>query len=56
MYIGNHLKHPLFLPDIFEKKTQKSNFMPISPMAAEFFGAEGQRDRNDASKRMLFAI
>ena len=59
MYIGFHVKYPLFLSDFNEtgifstdfEKTQRSNFMKIRPMEAELFNADGwtdgRTDRND---------
>jgi hypothetical protein len=52
MYIGLHVKYPLFLPDvekvellrqIFEKK-KLSNFIKIRPVEAELFHTDGQSD------------
>ena len=51
MYVGLHVKYPLFLSD-FNQTTifldrlstnpQISNFMNIRPVGAEFFHADGQ--------------
>jgi len=54
MYIGLHVKYPLFLPDVnetrifstaFSKDTQISNFMEIRPVGAELFYADGRTGR-----------
>ena len=51
MYIGLHVKCPLFLSDFnenwilwdrFSKNNQVINFMKISGLRAEFFHAEGE--------------
>ena len=51
MYIGLHVKYPLFLSDFndtwvfldtFSKNLQTSNFMNIRPVVAEMFHAEGR--------------
>ena len=53
MYIGLHVKYPLFLSDFkemqifltdFSKDTQISNFMKIRSVGAELFHAERQTD------------
>jgi hypothetical protein len=53
MYIGIHVKYPLFLSDFnetrtpatdFQKKNQTSNFMKIHPVGAELFHTDGQTD------------
>ena len=54
MYVGLHIKHPLFLTDFnesctflkdFEKKNiEIPNFMKIRRVRAELFHAEGRRD------------
>jgi hypothetical protein len=53
MYIGFHVKYPLFLSDfneilnfstVFSKNIQISYFMIIRPLAAELFHAEAQTD------------
>ena len=57
MYIGLHVKHPLFLSDFNEawisykcsKNTQTSNFMKIRPVGAELFHTDIQTDRHDVS-------
>jgi hypothetical protein len=55
MYIGLHIKYPLFLSDSNEtwiyskgfrkKNAQISNFVKISLVGAELFHADGRRDR-----------
>jgi len=56
MYIGLHVKYPLFLSDfnatwIFAtdilKKTQISNFMKIRPVETELFHADGRTDMTE---------
>jgi hypothetical protein len=50
MYIGLHVKCPLFLPDFlcrFSKKTQIENFMKIRSVGAELFHVDRRTDRND---------
>jgi hypothetical protein len=53
MYIGLHVKYPLFLSDFnetwicstdFSKNDQISNFMKIRPVGAELFDGDGQTD------------
>ena len=53
MYIGVHVKYPLFLSDIdetwifstdFRKNPQISIFMKIRPARAELFHADGRTD------------
>jgi hypothetical protein len=53
MYIGFHVKYPLFLSDCndtsifstdFRKSTQILNFIKIRPATAEFFHADGRTD------------
>jgi hypothetical protein len=52
MYIGLHVKCPLFLSDCnetrilsgFSKNSQISNFMKIRPVEAEFLHADGRTD------------
>ena len=55
MYIGLHVKYPLFLSDFnetvifstfFSKNTQISNFMNIRPVRAEPFHADWQTRRS----------
>jgi hypothetical protein len=55
MYLGLHVKYPLFLPgfnetwnflDRFPKNTQIYNFMKIRSMGAELFNADGRTDRH----------
>jgi hypothetical protein len=61
MYIGLHVKHPLFLTDFYEisiyrqifEKVQISNFMKIRPVGAELFHAERPPDRNDVSNSRI---
>ena len=53
MYIGLHLKYPLFLSDfnqtyiffIVLKNTEISNFIQICSVRAKLFHADGQMDR-----------
>ena len=55
MYIGLHVKYPIFLPGFnenfnfldrfFSKNPQISNFMKIRPLGAELFYADKQTDR-----------
>jgi len=53
MYIGLHVKYPLFLSD-FKKNIfldifqniQISNFMKIHPVGAELFNADGRTERH----------
>ena len=51
MYIGLHVKYPLFLSnfnqtrnvtDRFSKNPQIKNFMKTRPLGAELFNADGQ--------------
>ena len=53
MYIGLHVKYPLFLSDFnenwsfktdFKKNTQISNFMKIHPQGTELFYVDGQME------------
>ena len=49
MYIGHHVKFPLFLSDFNEteqikKNTQLSNFTKICPVATGLFYADGEID------------
>jgi hypothetical protein len=53
MYIGLHVKYPVFLLDFNEtyifstgvrKNTGMLNFMKIRPVEAELFHADGQKD------------
>jgi len=61
MYIGVHVKYPLFLPGFIEiwnfldhlKKTQMSYLMQICPVRAKLFHADGLTDRHDASDSSL---
>jgi hypothetical protein len=54
MYIGLHVKYPLFLSDFneifnfvdkFSRNMQLSNFMKIRPVGAELFLADGRTGR-----------
>jgi hypothetical protein len=55
MYIGLHVKYPLFLSDFNDtlisqqifRKIVISDFMKIRPVDAELFRADGRRDRRD---------
>ena len=60
MYIGLHVRQPLFLSDFnktgnsstdFSKNSEVSNFMKIGPVGDEFFHAAGQTDRHDEANR-----
>jgi Fe-S-cluster formation regulator IscX/YfhJ len=44
MYIGLHVKYPLFLSD-FNDPYIIQNFMKIRPVGAKLFHADGQTDR-----------
>jgi len=52
MYVGPHVKYPLFLSDFNETlnfadrylKNQKPNFMKICPVGAKLFHTNGQTD------------
>jgi len=53
MYLGLHVKYPLFLADInenwnyldrFSKNTQISNFMKMRPVGAELFNEDERTD------------
>jgi hypothetical protein len=59
MYIGLHVKYPLFLSDFnetwilltdFRKNPQISYFMNIRPVGAELFHTDGQTD-DEANSR-----
>jgi hypothetical protein len=68
MYIGLHVKYPLFSPNKililktgFQKNIQKPNFMKILPVRAELFHADGrtarQTDRHDEFNiRVLYTV
>jgi hypothetical protein len=54
MYVGLHVKCPLFWPDINEtfnflkgnkQKIQTSNLMKIRPIEGQLFHADGRTDR-----------
>ena len=58
MYLGLHIKYPLFLSDInetwnvldrFSKNTEIKNFMKLHPMGAELF-REDERKNGQANK------
>ena len=65
MYVGLHVKYPLFLadfnktwiPDKFSKNTLVSNFIKIHPVGAESYHADGQTygeaDRHDEANICL---
>jgi len=66
MYIGFHMKYPLFLSyfngtrtfaDIFLKIIQISNFMKIHSVEAELFDADGrQEDRQTDTTKLMVAV
>jgi hypothetical protein len=64
MRIVRHVKYPLFLSDFNETRIfrqifeipQTSNFMPIRPVGAKLFHADGQTDRHDEASNKLFSI
>ena len=56
MYIGLHVKYPLFLSSfnksltfstVFSKNTQTLNFVKIRPVGAELFRANRRKDRHN---------
>jgi hypothetical protein len=58
MYIGLHVKYPLFLLGFnkkwifvarFSKNIQISNFMKIPPVGTELFHADGQTDGHESN-------
>ena len=63
MYVGLHVKYPLFLSDFnescifstgFRKNTQISNFMKIRSVEAELFHADGRTyGRRDMTKLIV---
>ena len=56
MYIGLHIKLPLFMSDYkvkFSKNTQIQNFMKIHPLEAELLNADGRTDRHDEPKSLF---
>jgi hypothetical protein len=63
MYIGCHIKYPLFLsnfnetsvPSIDFQKTELSNFMKIHPVAAKSFHADEQTEKNMAEANSCFS-
>ena len=63
MYIGLHVKHPLFLTDFNEisiyrqvfEKVQMSNFMKIRPVGAELFHAGRQFRVNTLPKSLTLS-
>jgi hypothetical protein len=58
MYIGLHIKYPLFFSDLeFSRMIFKkySNFTKICPVATELLPADGREDKNDKTKS-LFVI
>ena len=62
MYIGLHVKYPLFLSDFnetcnfierFWKNNQISNFMKIRPVGAELLHAEKKSGQMDMTKLIV---
>ena len=61
MYIGLHIKYPLFLScfnetnflDRFSKNNQISNFMIIRPAATELFHTESRTDGQTDGRRNM---
>jgi hypothetical protein len=52
MFVGRHVKHPLFVSyfnetwdfmDRFSKNPQTSNFMKVRPIGAEWLHADGRQ-------------
>jgi len=65
MYIGIHVKHPIFLSDFnktlnsldrFSKNTQMSNFMKISPVGVELFHADARTDGHTSMTKLIIAF
>jgi len=64
MYIGLHVKYPLFLTDFnetwilmtFSKYTQISNFIKIRPVTTELFRTDGRTDRQTDMTKLIFAF
>jgi hypothetical protein len=65
MYIGIHVKYPLFLSDIkensifptdFRKNTQIPNFIKSHPVGAELFHADGQTNRRTDMTKLIVAF
>ena len=63
MYLGLHIKYPLFLSDFnetriffdrFPKHTRISNFIKIRPVGAELFHADGQTERQTTKLIVAF--
>jgi hypothetical protein len=66
MFVGLHVKCPLFLPDfkenrilseVFQKKnTQTSNFTKIRPEGAELYHADGQTHSQAGTTKLVIAF
>ena len=65
MYIGLHVKYPLFLRDFnekgifstgFSKNTEIANFTKIRPVGAELFRADEQTDRLDEANTRFWQV
>ena len=65
MYIGLHVKHPLFLSDfnetwncfdMFSKNTQISNFLKIRPVGVELFNVDRRTDIQIDMTKLIVAF
>jgi hypothetical protein len=61
LYVGLHVKYPLFLSDFnktwnFSKNPQLSDFMETRPVGAELFHADGRTDRQTDTTKLLVAL
>jgi hypothetical protein len=65
MYVGFHVRYPLFLLDFnetyilfdrFSKNTQISNFMKIRPVGAEFIRTDRRIDGRTDIKKLIVAF